>query len=82
MGDRLLDFVDDPANATFGGSSGMGDDMISGPRHAGKSVTSYVAKALPSDLLCEQLVNLGRSQGEKGRNVTILLYKPASTAFM
>ena len=40
----LLDFVDDPANATFGGSGGMEDDItiISGSRHAGKGVPGWV----------------------------------------
>ena len=30
MGESLLDFVGDPANATFGGRSEMDDDMYSG----------------------------------------------------
>ena len=44
MGDRLLDIVDDPTNATFGGSGGTGDDItvISGPRYAGKGVPGCV----------------------------------------
>ena len=31
MGDRLLDFVGNPVNATFGGSGGLRDDIPSSP---------------------------------------------------
>ena len=40
MGDRLFHFLEVPANAAFGGSGGMADDMTmnSGPSHTGKEV--------------------------------------------
>ncbi|MEW8545046.1 MAG: hypothetical protein AB2693_16095 [Candidatus Thiodiazotropha sp.] len=38
-------WMGDPANAIFGGTGGMGDDMtiIFGPRHTGKGVPGCVA---------------------------------------
>ena len=45
MGDRLFDFMDNPAKITFGGRGGIGDVMaiISGPRHTGKGIPSCTA---------------------------------------
>ena len=45
IGDQLLDLMDNPTNATFCGSGGMGDDMtiMSGTRHAGKFVSDGTA---------------------------------------
>ena len=73
MGDRLFDFVNNPANTILGGSGGMGDDttIISRPKHAGKNVPDYVAKALALRVLCEQMVTLGQSQVKRGRNETV-----------
>ena len=71
----MFDFVDNPANTIFDGSSGMGDDMtiISRERLAQERCPWLHFMAPPLGLLCEQLVTFGgdffwgvsREDGEK-----------------
>ena len=63
MGDHLLDFVGNPANATFGGSGGFGDEIPSSPDSAEQGKVSLdMLHRLRSQLCYVQLVTLGRSQ--------------------
>ena len=80
MGDRLLDFVGDPAYITFGGSGGMRDDIPSSPDAGvqGK-VSLHVLQRLRPRFCCVQLVTSGRSQ-KRGRNVTNIGINTTCTA--
>ena len=60
MGDCMLDFVGDPANATFGGSCGMGDDIPSSPDPGVQGKVSLVVlHRLRPQVCCVQLVISG-----------------------
>ena len=85
MGDRLLDFLGDPTNATFGSSVGMGDDIPSSPDPGvqGKvSLDMMHLYRLHPRVCCVQLVTSGRSQEQRGRNVTNIGINTISTALL
>ena len=80
---RGPDFVGKPANATFGGSGGMGDDItnISGPKRAGKGVTDCFAQAPHLGLLFA-IGDFGTKSRVEGEKCNEYRYKTTSTALL